>query len=82
MVQKSVEEVIVDFPLEAGDAVPPADAVLVAGVFVQPGDTLATIAAQRALCENNTPINQKADEVSVEIPHRHSFFVYVSCLSS
>ena len=31
---------------------------LVAGVFVQLGDTLATIAAQRALCEERSEENQ------------------------
>ena len=29
----------------------PAELALVAGIFVQLGDTLATIAAQKALCE-------------------------------
>ena len=31
-----------------------SEIALVAGVFVQLGDTLATIAAQRALCEEQT----------------------------
>ncbi len=31
---------------------------LFASVLVQLGDTLATIATQRALCENNTPKNE------------------------
>ena len=32
----------------------PSELALIAGIFVQLGDTLATIAAQRALCEEQT----------------------------
>ena len=32
----------------------PSEIALIASIFVQLGDTLATIAAQRALCEEST----------------------------
>ena len=35
----------------------PEELGLVAGIFVQLGDTLATIAAQRALCDSQTESN-------------------------
>ena len=35
----------------------PSEIALLAGIFVQLGDTLATIAAQRALCEERAEKN-------------------------
>lgn len=44
-------------------ALSPSEIALVAGVFVQLGDTLATLAAGQALCEEEKQ-NNKADGVS------------------
>ena len=39
-----------------------SEIALLAGIFVQLGDTMATIAARQALCEERAEENEKADE--------------------